>query len=161
MGAFDNIVKLYGYIRPILDISVMAFILYKAYQLVTKTNALQIIKAAVIVAFAYALALLLDLDMLRWVMNMIAPALVVCFAIVFQPEIRKFLLYIGDGRLVHFFSDRFAKQTKTSSYVQEIEAVKSACRHAECLRCLCGTQKWMTSSTPAPESMRICLPRFW
>ena len=40
-----------------------------------------------IVAFAYALALLLDLDMLRWVMNMIAPALVVCFAIVFQPEI--------------------------------------------------------------------------
>lgn len=102
MGAFDNIVKLYGYIRPILDISVMAFILYKAYQLVTKTNALQIIKAAVIVAFAYALALLLDLDMLRWVMNMIAPALVVCFAIVFQPEIRKIFLKLGQSEWFTF-----------------------------------------------------------
>ncbi len=102
MGAFDNIVTLYNYIRPILDIAIMAFILYKAYQLVIKTNALQIIKAAVIVAFAYAIALLLDLSMLRWVLNMIAPALVVCFAIVFQPEIRKIFLKLGQSEWFTF-----------------------------------------------------------
>ncbi|MBQ3966908.1 MAG: diadenylate cyclase CdaA [Treponema sp.] len=102
MGAFDNIVTLYNYIRPVLDIAIMAFILYKAYQLVIKTNALQIIKAAVIVAFAYALALLLDLSMLRWVLNMIAPALVVCFAIVFQPEIRKIFLKLGQSEWFTF-----------------------------------------------------------
>ena len=102
MGAFDNVVTLYNYIRPVLDIAVMAFILYKAYQLVIKTNALQIIKAAVIVAFAYALALLFDLEMLRWVLNMIAPALVVSFAIVFQPEIRKIFLKLGQSEWFTF-----------------------------------------------------------
>ena len=30
---------------------------------------------------------------------------------------------------MHFFSERFAKQTKTSAYTEEIEAVKSSCRH--------------------------------
>lgn len=102
MGAFDNIVTLYNYIRPVLDISIMAFILYKAYQLVIKTNALQIIKAAVIVALAYAIALLFNLDMLRWVLNMIAPALAVCFAIVFQPEIRKIFLKLGQSEWFTF-----------------------------------------------------------
>jgi len=102
VGAFDNIVTLYNYIRPVLDISIMAFILYKAYQLVIKTNALQIIKAAVIVALAYAIALLFNLDMLRWVLNMIAPALAVCFAIVFQPEIRKIFLKLGQSEWFTF-----------------------------------------------------------
>ncbi len=102
MGAFDNIVTLYNYIRPVLDISIMAFILYKAYQLVIKTNALQIIKAAVIVALAYAIALLFNLDMLRRVLNMIAPALAVCFAIVFQPEIRKIFLKLGQSEWFTF-----------------------------------------------------------
>ena len=54
---------------------------------------------------------------------------VLAILILFQPEIRKFLLFLGDGRVVHFFSDRFAKQTKDSAYTEEIEAVKSACRH--------------------------------
>ena len=47
----------------------------------------------------------------------------------FAPELRKFLLYIGDGRLLHFFSDKFGKQEKSSAYMDEVEAVREACHH--------------------------------
>ena len=31
MNAFDNLVKLYDFIRPLIDIGIIAFLLYKAY----------------------------------------------------------------------------------------------------------------------------------
>ncbi|WP_147634788.1 diadenylate cyclase CdaA [Treponema pectinovorum] len=102
MNAFENLVKIYDFIRPIFDIAIMAFIFYKAYEIIVKTNALQIIKAAIVVAMAYALALLLHLSMLLWVLQKLAPGIVICFAIVFQPELRKVFLKIGQSQWFTF-----------------------------------------------------------
>ena len=124
MGAFDNIVRLYNFIRPVLDVLVMTFILYKAYQLIIKTNAVQIIKAAVIVALAYAAALLLNLEMLRWLLGIIAPALVVCFAIVFQPEIRKIFLKLGQSEWFTFGNR--SRHTYVDSVIIAASALPSA-----------------------------------
>ena len=85
MNAFENLIHFYDFVRPVLDIGIMAFFLYKAYEIIVKTNALQIIKAAIVVAMAYAVALLLQLSMVLWVLQKLAPGLVVRFAIVFQP----------------------------------------------------------------------------
>ena len=41
---------MYNILRPILDVVVLTFLLYKSYAIVVKTNGIQIIKAAVIVA---------------------------------------------------------------------------------------------------------------
>lgn len=95
MNAFDNLLKIYDVIKPLIDIGVMTFLLYKAYEFIVKTNAVQIIRAAVIVAMAFAAALVLDLSMVIWVLEKIGPGLVICFAIVFQPELRKVFLKIG------------------------------------------------------------------
>ena len=84
MNGFENLLHVYDFIRPFLDIGVMAFILYKAYEIIVKTNALQIIKAAIVVAMAYAVALLLHLSMLLWVLQKLAPGLVVCFALFYK-----------------------------------------------------------------------------
>ena len=102
MNGFENLLHIYDFIRPFLDIGVMAFILYKAYEIIVKTNALQIIKAAIVVAMAYAVALLLHLSMLLWVLQKLAPGLVVCFAIVFQPELRKVFLKLGQSQWFTF-----------------------------------------------------------
>ncbi len=102
MSAFENLSKLYDVIRPILDVGIMTFIIYKAYEIIIKTNAVQIIKAAVVVVMAYAVALVLDLSMLLWVLNKIAFGLIVCFAIVFQPELRKVFLKIGQSEWFAF-----------------------------------------------------------
>ena len=104
MNTFDSLLKIYDYIRPVLDISILTFLLYKAYELITRTNAVQILKAAVIVALAYALALLLDLRTLMWILNVLAPGLVISFAIVFQPELRKIFLKLGQAEWFAFGS---------------------------------------------------------
>lgn len=102
MNAFEGLLKFYGVISPVLDIGIMAFILYKAYEIIVKTNALQIIKAALVVAMAYAVAVILHLSMLLWVMQKLAPGLVICFAIVFQPELRKVFLKLGQSQWFTF-----------------------------------------------------------
>lgn len=104
MNTFDNLLKIYDYIRPVLDIGILTFLLYKAYELITRTNAVQILKAAVIVALAYAIALLLDLRTLLWILNVLAPGLVISFAIVFQPELRKIFLKLGQAEWFAFGS---------------------------------------------------------
>lgn len=102
LNAFEGLIKFYGFISPAIDIGVMAFIIYKAYEIIVKTNALQIIKAAIVVAMAYAVALILHLSMLLWVMQKLAPGLVICFAIVFQPELRKVFLKLGQSQWFTF-----------------------------------------------------------
>lgn len=102
MSTFDNLLKAFDYIRPILDIGIMSFVLYMAYEIIVKTNALQIIKAALLVAMAYAIALFFELDMLLWILQKAAPGLVICFAIVFQPELRKVVLKIGQSQWFTF-----------------------------------------------------------
>ncbi len=102
MELFDKVLYIYNYIRPVLDISIMAFLLYEAYKFMSKSNSIQIIKALIIVLFAYIIAVVLDLKTLRWLLNTLAPGLVIAFAVIFQPEIRKLFLKIGQSRWFAF-----------------------------------------------------------
>ena len=61
LKALDSLRAAYDYIRLILDIGILTFILYKAYELIVKTNGMQIIRAAVIVGLAYAASIFLHL----------------------------------------------------------------------------------------------------
>ncbi len=96
--------RIYDGIRPAIDIAVLSFLMYKAYSLIVKTNAVQLIKAAVTVVTAYALAVLLQLHTLLWIFSVIAPGLMLVFAIVFQPELRKLFLKLGQTRWFTFGS---------------------------------------------------------
>ena len=116
-------------IVDVLDILIVAVLLFELYKLTKGTAAVKIFWMLAFIYVIWKVVTYLHFTMLSDLMGELVSVGVLAVLILFQPEIRKFLLYIGDGRLVHFFSDRFAKQTKTSSYVQEIEAVKSACRH--------------------------------
>ena len=100
----ESLFSFYNILRPIIDVGILAFILYKAYRILVKTNGIQIIKAAVIVLLSYALAILLNLDTLLWLLNLAAPVLIVGFAIVFQPEIRKLFLRLGQNQWFAFGS---------------------------------------------------------
>ena len=93
----ERFLHIYDYIRPVLDVVVLTFLLYKAYDFIVKTNGLQMLKALVILAIAYAIAFFLDLQTVLWILKMMAPARVVAFALVFQPEIRKLFLRIGQN----------------------------------------------------------------
>lgn len=102
MKSFEGIKTAYETIRVILDIGLLSFFIYQAYAFIVKTNSLQIIKAAIIVIVAYVAVYLLHLETLLWILNILAPGLLIAFAIVFQPEIRKLFLRIGQGQWFAF-----------------------------------------------------------
>lgn len=95
MLALEQLKRIYSFINPILDIAIIAVVLYKAYELLLKTNGIQILKTALLIGIFYLIANLLKLNTILWILNFIAPGLLVCFVIVFQPELRKLILKLG------------------------------------------------------------------
>jgi diadenylate cyclase len=91
--------SIYDFIRPILDVAILALLLYKAYDLLVKTQAVQLVKGAGFLALVYGIAILFRLTTLQWLLNTLAPGLFIAVAIVFQPELRKIIIRLGQGEL--------------------------------------------------------------
>ncbi len=119
MNAFDRLSVIYGYIRPVLDVGILTYFLYRAYTLVIKTHGLQIIKSLLLLGGAYAVALALNLTTVLWILNSLAPGLLIGFAIIFQPELRKLFLKLGQGNWFRF--DSRAKHTYIDSVLLAAE----------------------------------------
>ncbi|MDR1904161.1 MAG: diadenylate cyclase CdaA [Treponema sp.] len=95
MEFFQLISSWYDIIRPVLDVAILAFLLYKAYDLLVKTQAVQMVKGAVFLALVYGIAVVFRLATLQWILNILAPGILIAVAIVFQPELRKIILRLG------------------------------------------------------------------
>lgn len=104
---FDTIWQFYiSYICPILDICFLAFILYKIFGIIQKTNSMPMLSAAIVMLALYALTVFLHLDTIRWIINALAAGLIVAVAIVFQPELRKIFLSLGNTDFFKRFNDK-------------------------------------------------------
>jgi len=86
-------------IRPVLDILILAFLIYKTWELLQKTQAAQLIKGVSFLALVYGLAAIFNLATLNWLLKILAPGLFITLAIVFQPELRKIIIRLGQGEL--------------------------------------------------------------
>jgi diadenylate cyclase len=96
---FQRFTAFYNLVRPVIDIALLAFLLYKVYDLLVKTQAIQLVKGAGLLALVYGIAFLFNLNTLQWILNILGPGLLIAIAIVFQPELRKIMLRIGRGEL--------------------------------------------------------------
>jgi diadenylate cyclase len=94
---FQRLSAIYNFVRPVLDVAILAFLFYKAYELMAKTQAVQLIKGAGFLALIYGIATMLNLTTLKWILTVLAPGLFVAVAIVFQPELRKIIIRLGQG----------------------------------------------------------------
>ena len=99
MEWFARINSIYDLVRPVLDILLLAFLLYKAYDLLIKTQAAQLIKGAIFLALVYGLSVLFRLNTLEWLLRSLAPGLFIAVAVVFQPELRRLFIRLGQGEL--------------------------------------------------------------
>jgi diadenylate cyclase len=78
-------------------VGILAFLLYKGYDLLVKTQAMQLVKGAGLLALVYGVAFLFRLTTLQWILQILAPGLLIVVAIVFQPELRKLFMRLGQG----------------------------------------------------------------
>jgi diadenylate cyclase len=73
----------------------LSYLLYKSWQILVQTRAVQLIKGTALMVAIYAISLFLRLGTLTWILNLLVPGLVIAIAIVFQPELRKIFTRIG------------------------------------------------------------------
>ncbi|GHV72452.1 membrane protein [Spirochaetia bacterium] len=97
MDWLHRFLMIYNLIRPVLEVAILAFLLYRAYDLLVRTQAAQMIKGVGFLALVYGLSVLLKLSTVQWILNLLAPGLFIAVAIVFQPELRKLFLRLGQG----------------------------------------------------------------
>jgi hypothetical protein len=82
-------------IRDLIDIGLVAFIFYQIYKLVKGSLAVNILIGLIFIYLLFLLVDLLELRLLARILGQFIGVGVISLIILFQPEIRRFLLLIG------------------------------------------------------------------
>ena len=93
---FDNIISEIG-IFDVVDILIVAFVVYKILGFIVKTRAVQILKGVLVLIVALIVSDVLDLYTLNWLCKGAVAMGAVAILVVFQPELRRALEYMGRG----------------------------------------------------------------
>lgn len=83
----------------IIDILVIAFIIYKAIEFLRETRAGQLVKGIILLLALYAFAIVFELAVLRWLLSAVFGSAIVAVAIIFQPELRRLLERVGQTKI--------------------------------------------------------------
>ena len=102
----------------VIDLILVTWIFYKVYQYFKETRAGQMLIGLIILLIASFLFNAIGFSATSWLVNQFQTVWVVAFVILFQPEIRRLLIYVGQTR---FFRSIFRVGTSRS-----LEAVVNA-----------------------------------
>jgi diadenylate cyclase len=114
--------------RDVMDIVIVAVVIYKLYVLLRETRAEQLAKGIVVLLVLTKVTEWMQLYTINWILNNAMTVGTLALLIVFQPELRRGLEYIGRSRL---FSKSFVEirgESLTSVVDEIVEAVASLSR---------------------------------
>jgi diadenylate cyclase len=113
----------------ILDIVLVAILLYYVYKLLKGTVAINIFIGIALVVFIWKITQALQMEMLSGLLGTLISLGAIAILIVFQPEVRKFLLMLGSTNFTN--KRNFLKQIsflKTEIYTNmDVESIVMAC----------------------------------
>ena len=81
--------------QDVLDILIVAFIIYRILLLIKGTRALQLVLGLIIVFFVFYVARRLELFTLGWILNNFVSSILLVIVVIFQNEIRRVLFVLG------------------------------------------------------------------
>ena len=84
-------------IWDVLDILIVGFLLFQVYKLLRGTAAIYILVGVVMLYVVWWLVRSLNMDLLSAILTQFVSVGVLLLAIIFQPELRKFLIYLGES----------------------------------------------------------------
>lgn len=105
----------------IVDILLVAFVLYKLYYLICNTRAVALIKGLLVLGAVTVVSKVLDLHVINWLLQQGMTVILVALPVVFQPELRRALEQIGRGRFLR--SGQGINTEELKRLVEEIAAV--------------------------------------
>jgi diadenylate cyclase len=103
----------------VLDIGIVSFMLYKMYKYMKGTIAAQIFLGLLVLLLGSAIASFFNLSSLDWIFSRLTSIWFIVFVILFQPEIRRLLLFLGQNR----FFGKFFRQASDETTNEVIAAV--------------------------------------
>ena len=104
---FNNFLSLLSTIKiaDILDITIVAVLIYGTLKLVRDTRAEQLLKGIILILVFYSIATVINLSMVTTILKVFLEFSVILVFIIFQPEIRKALEQLGRSK----FSKNYLK----------------------------------------------------
>lgn len=106
----------------IIDILLVAFILFQLYRLLRGSLAFTIFIGLLMIYVLSLIAEAVELKLMSQILGAFINVGMIALLIVFQPEIRKFLLYVGrssDFRKIHFWRALSLKKIRSGDYNQK------------------------------------------
>lgn len=83
----------------VLDVLIVGYLMYQIYKLLKGSLAFNIFLGLVLIYVLWWLVDILNMDMLSLILNQVVSVGVILLLIVFQPEVRRFLLFLGKSFL--------------------------------------------------------------
>ena len=84
----------------IIDIFIVAVILYKIYQQVRETRAITLVKGLIVIAALTIICGKINLHVMTWLLQRASDWLLIALPILFQPELRRALEQLGQGKFI-------------------------------------------------------------
>ncbi len=129
---WENFTNILRVVTPydIIDIAIVAFLIYKLIGLLKETRAEQLVKGVFAILLLYAVTTLTPFRMLAFIMEMLVRYGAIVLLVLFQPELRKILEQVGRSRLSNL--QVFSPNTSSSEYersqtIKTINAICDAC----------------------------------
>jgi len=104
----------------ILDIALVSYIFYKVYEFLRGSMAARMMIGLLFIILISIVAEILNMSGSTWIFSNLKTVWVIAFVIIFQPEFRRLLLYLGQIPIL-----RRIVQVSTSKYVDEVVAALS------------------------------------
>lgn len=101
-GVFSNFTRIT--IFDIIDIAIMAFVIYKLLILIRTTSSGKVARGILLLLVALWLSIVLNLYTVNFFLSRLLEMGVVALVVLFQPELRKILEQVGSGSLGHVFA---------------------------------------------------------
>ena len=107
----------------VLDIMVVAFIIYNLIKIVRETRAEQLVKGILILLVAFFLSGIFNLKMLNALFSSFFQFSVLAVLIVFQPELRSALEHIGRSKIAKYWNSISGSKGMDEEKTKQIRAV--------------------------------------
>ena len=86
-----------------LDILVISFILYKTYFFLRNSRAAQMFVGLAIILIVSLITRLFNMSGMTWIFDSLKTVWLIAFVIIFQPELRRMLIFVGQSRIIRYF----------------------------------------------------------
>ena len=112
-------------ISDILDILIVAYIIYKIIFWIKETRAWVLFKGILVIFALAAVAMLLKLNTILWILSNTISVGIIAVIVVFQPELRKALEQLGKGKFFTAFA-RSSEETDDKAAQRTVDEIVKA-----------------------------------